>query len=414
MKTDVLIIGGGVIGLVSALELLEAGYSVRILERTRLGAGASEGNCGLITPSHALPLTRPGTIGRALASMLSSSSPLYFRPRLDAALFAWGLQFSRNCNRPAMLRTMFARSEMLSRSRELYNDLIEKHELACEWEERGLLMAFATEKALAKELEADAELGALGIETRHLSAEELCEHEPAMRDDLAGAVLFPEDAHLRPNLLLKELERVVREKGAVIDEKQEVTGFCIELGRVTHVQTENGLRAAKRFLIATGAWSPALAKTLRMHLPIQPGKGYSITMPRPEVCPTTPLILGEPSMAVTPWASGLRLGGTMEFAGYDEKLRAKRLDALITGAGRFLRSDLLGGTKERWCGWRPMTPNELPIIDRAPDLENLYVAAGHGMMGVSMAPATAQLVRHLIDGEDVGLDADPYRIPGTR
>ena len=159
---------------------------------------------------------------------------------------------------------------------------------------------------------------------------------------------------------------------------------------------------------------PALAKTLRMQLPIQPGKGYSITMPRPDVCPTTPLILGEPSMAVTPWASGLRLGGTMEFAGYDEKLRTQRLDALVTGASRFLRSNLQGGTKERWCGWRPMTPNELPIIDRAPDLENLYVAAGHGMMGVSMAPATAQLVRHLIDGEDVGLDAEPYRIPGTR
>jgi len=414
MKSDVLIIGGGVIGLTAALELLEAGYSVRILERTRLGAGASEGNCGLITPSHALPLTRPGTVGRALASMLRSSSPLYFRPRLDLSLISWGLDFSRHCNRPSMLRTMFARSDMLSRSRELFNGLIEKHKLACEWEERGLLTVFATEKAFEKERAADAELGAVGIETTHLSPEELTEREPALKGNLAGASYFPQDAHLSPSLLLRELERVVREKGAVIDEEQEVTGFCIELGRVTHVQTENGLRASKRFVIATGAWSPSLAKTLRLHLPIQPGKGYSITMPRPEVCPDTPLILAEPSMAVTPWASGLRLGGTMEFAGFDEKLRAKRLDALITGAGRFLRSNLNGGTKERWYGWRPMTPNELPIIDRAPDLENLYVAAGHGMMGVSMAPATAQLVRHLIDGEDVGLDRDPYRIPGTR
>ena len=414
MKSDVLIIGGGVIGLASALELLEAGHSVRILERKRLGAGASEGNCGLITPSHALPLTRPGTVGKALASMLSSSSPLYFRPRLDLSLIAWGLNFSRNCNRPSMLRTMFARSDMLVRSRELYNELIAKHKLACEWEERGLLTVFATERAFAKERAADAELAAVGVETSHLSPEELKRHEPALRDDLAGASYFPQDAHLRPDLLLKELERIVREKGAIIDEKQEVTGFCVELGRVTHVQTENGLRASKHFLIATGAWSPSLAKTLRLHLPIQPGKGYSVTMPRPEVCPDTPLILAEPSMAVTPWESGLRLGGTMEFAGYDEKLRAKRLNALITGAGRFLRSDLNSGTKERWCGWRPMTPNELPIIDRAPELENLYVAAGHGMMGVSMAPATAQLVRHLIDGEDVGLDREPYRIPGTR
>ncbi len=414
MKSDVIIVGGGVIGLVTALELLEAGYSVRILEREKLGTGASQGNCGLITPSHALPLTRPGTVRKALVSMLRSNSPLYIRPRLDLSLMSWGLDFSRHCNRPSMLRTMFARSDLLSRSRMLYEEMIEKHGLDCEWEKRGLLIAFATSRLLDKEAAADEELSALGVDITHLSGEELSEREPALRENLAGASWFPQDAHLRPDRLIAELERLVRDKGAEIDEGQEVTGFCIELGRVTHVQTDTGLRAAKHFLIATGAWSPELARTLQLRLPIQPGKGYSITMPRPEICPTTPLILAEPSMAVTPWASGLRLGGTMEFAGYDKTLRENRLEALTKGAGRFLKSNLNSGVKERWCGWRPMTPNELPIIDRVPELENLFVAAGHGMMGVSMAPATAQLVRHLIDGEDVDLDPAPFRIGGIR
>jgi D-amino-acid dehydrogenase len=143
---------------------------------------------------------------------------------------------------------------------------------------------------------------------------------------------------------------------------------------------------------------------------MQPGKGYSITIRRPDPCPTTPLVLAEPSMAVTPWPSGLRLGGTMEFSGYDSTLRRKRLDALYRGGRRFLRGDLNREVFERWCGWRPMTPTELPIIDRVPRLENLIVATGHGMMGVSMAPATALLVRALVTGEDCGIDPAPYRI----
>ena len=185
----------------------------------------------------------------------------------------------------------------------------------------------------------------------------------------------------------------------------------MELGRVTHVQTSYGLRAANHFVLATGAWSPQLARTIRLKLIVQPGKGYSITMVRPEVCPDTPLILAEPSMAVTPWANRLRLGGTMEFAGYDDELRPKRINALTVGAEQFLRSDLSTPIEEYWCGWRPMTPNELPIIDRVPHIENLLLAVGHGMMGVSMAPATAALIRSFIADEDCDIDPAPFCIP---
>lgn len=411
MKPDVLIIGGGIIGLTSALELLNAGYSVKVVERDRIGSGASHGNCGLITPSHALPLTRPGTVRKALRSILSSNSPLYLRPRLDLSLLSFGLNFSRNCNRAAMLKTMHARSILLARSRAMYDDLIESNEIDCEWETRGLLTLFATQKLLDQEVEADAELADIGVETELLTSEELRQREPALRDDLAGATWFPQDAHLKPDQLLGELKRLILAKGGEINEQESVTGYCMELGRVTHVQTTNGLRAANNFIQANGAWSPELARTIRLKLQVQPGKGYSITMVRPDICPDTPLILAEPSMAVTPWSNRLRLGGTMEFSGYDEELRPKRIHALTVGASRFLRSDLSTPIEEYWCGWRPMTPNELPIIDKVPNLENLYLAVGHGMLGVSMAPATAMLVRSFIDGEDCGLDPRPFRIP---
>lgn len=383
-----IVVGGGVIGLACANALLDAGRSVRVLERETVGSGASHGNCGLITPSHALPLNRPGMVRKALRWMWRADSPILVRPRLDREFLAWGLRFARNCRLDRMHATMRGRAQLLETSRELFVELIEKDGLDCEWETHGLLEVFATTAALEADAPTQQWLEQHGVRSEPI--DRLLEFEPALRDDLAGGRWYPRDAQLRPEQFVAELARVVRAKGARIEEKCAV-------GNLEELQ-------AGHVVIATGAWAPELCR-----VPVQPGKGYSITAARPEPCPRRPLLLHESNMGVTPWPSGYRLAGTMEFAGYDARLRRPRLDALHAGARRYLRHGPVEATEE-WCGWRPMTPDELPIIDRLPQRPTVICAVGHGMMGVSMAPATARLVTDMVVGAEPFVDPAPYSL----
>ena len=406
-RVDVLVIGGGVIGLACANALLDAGRSVRVLERERPGSGASEGNCGLITPGHALPLTRPGMVGKVLRWMLRSDSPIYVRPRLDWDFYRWAWRAARSCRPESMLATLRGRARLLESSRDLYVELLEGNGLSCEWQPAGLLEVFATEEAMEETEPERRLLEENGIGAELLDREELSRREPALRDGMAGACWYERDAHLRPDALVSELARVVRGKGGRIDEGCPVSGLAIEGGRVTAVSALDGERRAGHYVLAAGAWSPRLGRSLGARLPVQPGKGYSITFTRPEPCPRHPLLLREANMAVTPWESGYRIGGTMEFSGFDKRLTRARLDALHAGTRRFLKHPHLPSGEE-WCGFRPMTPDELPIIGPLPGISNALAATGHGMMGVSMAPATGRLVAEMIEGVETFVDPAPY------
>ena len=409
-RAEVVVVGGGVVGLACARELLERGRSVRVLEAGRVGAGASHGNCGLVTPSHALPLTRPGMVRQVLRWMTRADSPVYVRPRLDLSLVGWGLRFARHCTARGMGAALAGRAALLESSRELFVEWVERDGLACEWEPGGLLEVFATEGAAAEGEGARRLLEEHGVRSEALDADALRKLEPALRDDLFGARLWPRDAQVRPERLVAELARVVRERGGTIQEGVGVVDVETERGRVRGVVTDSTRVPAREVVLAAGAWSPTLGRRLGLKLPIQPGKGYSITSARPDPCPRLPLLLAETSMAVTPWPSGFRLGGTMELSGPNHVLRSVRLEALRRGAARFLRTPIGPGAQEEWCGWRPMTPDELPVVGPAPRVEGLFVAAGHGMMGVSMAPATARLVGELVEGRTPFLDPRPYRV----
>ncbi len=239
-----------------------------------------------------------------------------------------------------------------------------------------------------------------GVESLDLDTDEVAEREPLLEAPMAGARWFPRDAHLRPDRLVGELVARVREAGGIVEEGRPVT--AIGEGEV---ETQQGTERAATIVVATGAVAPKLLRPLGLRIPIQPGKGYSITTTRPDRCPSVPLLFAEASMVVTPWQSGMRLGGTMEFAGYDDRLNPTRIEALRKGARRYLR-EVGGGEGESWCGWRPMTPDELPILDQV--RPGLVLAIGHGMMGVSMAPATGELVAALVTGDEPLVDPGPF------
>lgn len=407
VRSDVLILGGGVIGLCSALLLLRAGRSVTLIDRGAVGQGSSHGNCGTITPSH-LPLHAPGTVARGLKSLLHADAPLKIRPRWDPALFAWLLRFAAQCNERDYLRTARIKAPLLLASQARLQALIRDEALDCEFVDSGTLYVYRDAQAFEHSAQEAALLQQLRIPVRTLDGDAARQLEPALNEHVVGALHNLGDSRLRPDRYVQALAAAVVKAGGVIQEHTAVQGLSTHAGAVSSVQTAQGPMQADHYLFALGAWSPQIGKRIGLRLPIQPGKGYSITYPRPQIAPRIPMVLKERGVCVTAWDSGYRLGSTMEFAGYDDTLNPVRLAALERGAREYLVDPLGPSVEEQWYGWRPMTPDDLPIIGWAPDLSNLMLATGHGMLGVSLSAITAQLVTEGITGAQPSMDLSPY------
>lgn len=406
--SDVLILGGGVIGLSCALYLLKAGASVRVLEQGKVGSGASHGNCGTLTPSHCEPLCAPGMVGKALHWMLRRDAPLYVNPRPDITRLRWLLGFARHCNWRDYAHATAARAAILLRSRSLIEELVHGEGLDCEFASAGMLAVYRDPAALDADQQHVDCLRSLDIPVESKTTEEVLAMEPSLREDIVGGIHHPGDAHIRPDRFVSELARRVRELGGIIEEDTRMERFSTAAGSIRAVRTRRGRFSADRVVLALGAWSPRTASRLGLHLPMQPGKGYSITYSRPSSCPRIPLVLHEASVCVTSWASGFRLGSTMEFSGYDKRLNHARLAALERGAALYLREPTGAAVAERWWGWRPMSVDEVPIIGPSTRWSNLMLATGHGMMGMSMSAATGELVAALCVGPAPALDPTPY------
>ena len=407
MKGSAIVIGSGIVGVSAAHFLSEMGWKVTILDRGKFASGCSHANCGLICPSHILPLAEPGAVRRTLGAMMSKNSPFYIKPRLDLALWVWMWNFVRRCNVECMVESGRALQPLLESSMSIYEEL----GLECEWEKRGLLFVYGDRAKLDAYGESDRMLReSFDHPARKLDGAELAAMEPALKEGLAGAWFYEGDAHLRPDRLMAAWKIKLEDRGVVIRENCEVKGFVSENEKARAVKTAMGELAADAFVVASGAWTPLLNEELGCRIPIQPGKGYSMTMKRPNICPGIPLIFPETKVAVTPWESGYRLGSMMEFAGYDESLREERLSLLKRGAEGFLKEPYTEEVEERWFGWRPMTFDGVPIIDFSPAMKNVLIAAGHNMIGMSSGPGTGRLVGEMMSGASTHIDRRPYSL----
>lgn len=409
MAGRVVVVGGGVVGALCAFYLARAGRAVTILDRGRFGAGCSHANCGYVCPSHVLPFAMPGAIASTLKTLFQRNSPLKVRPWTVLKNLGWFWGFARRCNARDMMHAGRAIQALLQSSRMLFDELIATESIECEWEKKGLLFVFQSAKPFAHYSHTDELLRReFAMPARRFDSSELASLEPALRSGLAGGFLYESDAHLRSDRFMSELQRVLRTSGVEIRENCEVTGFVRENGSARAARTTMGDVAAAAFVVATGAWTPRLNDALGCRVPILPGKGYSITMPRPALCPTYPMIFEEHRVAVTPFGSGYRLGSTMEFAGYDDTMNHSRLAILTDAARLYLREPLAEPVQEQWWGWRPMTYDGLPVIDRSPAMGNVIIAAGHNMLGLSMATATGKLVTEMLCDEKPHIDPAPY------
>ena len=407
--SDVLILGAGVMGLSCALQLLKAGRSVTLIDKGKAGGATSAGNCGTITPSHAQPLTAPGTVGQALRWMLQSDAPLRIKPTLNLDRLAWFWHFARRCRPDIQAATTQARAAIALQSRNLLAQLIKDEQFDCEFVAQGTLHVWRDADSFEQALHEAEVLNALGLTVEVKDARQTRNLEPALNDQIVGGLYHTRDAQLRPERYMAELSRRVRELGGVIIEERTITSIEYQGDRIEAVCCGPHRYRAAEYIMALGAWTPLLAKQLKLAIPIQPGKGYSITYDRPEHSPQIPMVLVERSVCVTAWGSGFRLGSTMEFSGYDEHLNRRRLDALVHAAREYLQHPHGPNKQQEWYGWRPMTWDDLPIIGRSPQHRNLTLATGHGMLGITMSAATSLLVKNILCNEEAFLDLHPYR-----
>ena len=293
----------------------------------------------------------------------------------------------------------------------LYKDLLEAESIDCEWEDRGAYFIYQTPGGMDSYVKSDKWLQQFGLGAERISGEEMESRETALKPGTtSGAWYYKMDAHLRPDRLMDGLKATLEKMAVKILEGVSITGFAKESGKAAALHTSEGEMAADEYVLATGAWTPKLNEWIGASVPIQPGKGYSITYPRPGVCPTAPLAFMEQKVIVTPFASGYRLGSTMEFAGYDSTINKERLGALKRGASLYLKEPYCEPEEEQWYGWRPMTYDGKPVIDRSPAMSNVAVAAGHNMLGLSMGSATGKLVDEMLSEGEPHIDLKPFSI----
>ncbi len=415
MSGPVVIVGGGIVGLSAAYELLRRGRSVVLLEKGSADHDScSLGNAGMIVPSHFVPLAAPGMVALGLKWMFDGESPFWVRPRLDPALFSWGWKFWRASTAAHVERCTPVLRDLNLRSRELF--LRHRAELPAgfDLEDVGLLALCRTQQALDHEAVFAAKSNAVGVPTEVLSADEVRRRDPGVDYAIAGAVLFAKDAHLDPRKLVAVLTAEVTRLGGRIVFDAEVTGWKAEGDVLRAAVTKQGEFAGETFVLAAGAWSPAAAAALGLRLPMQSGKGYSMRLERPAQRPKYCSLLMEARVAVTPMGSALTVGGTMEITGNDLSVNPARVrgirKAFVQYYPAFKEADF--EALPVWSGLRPCPPDGMPYLGRTRAKRNLVVATGHSMMGLSLGPVTGELVAQLVCGEPTSValrEVDPDR-----
>ncbi|GAA4416177.1 FAD-dependent oxidoreductase [Nibrella viscosa] len=405
------IIGGGIIGLCSAYYLRQAGHRVTVFDQNPITDGCSFGNAGMIVPSHIIPLAQPGMIAKGMRMLLKPTSPFYIKPRLSADLLRWGWLFYRHSTPEHVERAIPALRDISLLSKRLYQDMAASGELDFGWQERGLLMLYKTagaEHDMAEEAEV---ANRAGIDAHVLSSRQVRDLEPDTRVDVRGAVFFPGDAHLNPGQLVRSLVGYLKQQGVAILDGQAVTGFGTSAGRVTSLRTAQGDHTVDEVVVAGGAWSPVITRQLGVSLPLQGGKGYSFVLKNRTNNVRVPAIMLEARATATPIGNDLRFAGTLEVAGVDLSVNMNRVRGIVQSINQYYPDLEVDMPKPEtvWRGLRPCSPDGLPYIGRLSRYENVTLATGHGMMGISLGPATGKLVAETLSGQPISMAVDVFR-----
>ena len=390
------------IGCCVAYYAAQRGFSVTIVDRGGPDTeGCSYGNAGMIVPSHFVPLAAPGMVALGLKWMWNPESPFYIKPRLDWDLMSWGLKFWKAANPAHVARSAPLIRDLSFASRACFEELADLPGMEFGLVKKGLLMLCKTEHALEEEAKGAELANKLGVPAETLDRKATESLDPGVRMDVAGSVYFPKDCHLSPSKFMRALRARLEKLGVQFKWSTEARGWRLNGSRIAALQTANEEMAGDEFVLCGGSWSPEMAKGLRLQLPMQAGKGYSLTLPQPRQLPSICAIFTEARMAITRMGQSLRFGGTMEIAGLNEEVNPVRVRGIIKSVPRyypdFAAEDFEG--IQPWRGLRPCSPDGLPYMGRSRHHENLCIATGHAMMGLSLGPITGKLMGEILAGD---------------
>lgn len=393
----VVVVGAGVIGAASAYHLARNGHEVVVIEAGHIGTGASWGNAGWICPAETGPVAAPGMVLQGLKWMLKPDSPLYIKPQPSIPFVRFLLQTAAKCNERDFRAGLRANIAFFADSMDWFDEYL-RDGVDYEMYNQGLLMAFLGQAKFEHHAH-DLDIAeAAGLEPRRLVGDALREQEPALSDAVKAGIYYPFERGIRSETITPALVRRARELGVEIKENAPFEGIVTTAGRVTAVKTPEGRILCDAVVVAAGVWSGRVAKHFGVTLPIQPGKGYSIEYSNPSVQLRQPISFTERKCVGTPLGNSLRLAGTMEFSGFNPEVNHVRAEAIRRAPESFLRDwDSAQASAEPWAGFRPMTPDSLCVVGKLGKFDNAYVAAGHGMYGVTLAPATATAVVEMVE-----------------
>lgn len=408
-ETDVLVIGGGAIGICSAYYLRRKGIDVVVVDRGSVCSGCSAGNGGLIVPSYSIPLASPGKILKGLKWMFNPESPFSIKPRLDPELIRWMHLFQRSSRTSRFYAAIPVIRDLNLNGLALFEELNREADLDLRLAQQGFLSVFNTPRGLDEIRKEALLLQAFDIPFDIVGADVVRDMTGGIRTMAGGGVFFPMDAHLDPRHFVLQVAASARRIGVRIHESTEVMGFRTVGKRIVAVETTRGDIVARNVVMAGGSWSTRMLGSLGIRIPMQPAKGYSVTFTRTKTCPTIPVGLLEAKTVLTPLEETFRVAGTFTFAGFDEVYRQRRIKAVVRSMTAYF-PDIDPSSMnlvEIWQGFRPCSPDGLPYIGRTARVENLIIATGHGMLGITQAPISGKIVSTLATEDRPPLDIGP-------
>ncbi|CAM1373148.1 NAD(P)/FAD-dependent oxidoreductase [Tenacibaculum xiamenense] len=411
MSKNVLIIGGGIIGLSSAYYLQKQGHKVTVIDQSDLTSGASHVNAGIITPSHIIALAAPGVINKGIKWMFSSTSPLSIKPTLNPDFLRWAWLFKKASTKQKVEKSIPIIKNINVFSQELYEDIRNSSDFNFYYQKKGLMMFYQSDKMGEEEWIVGKKAIQEGLLVEHLSASEAQQLQPKAKLNIKGAVYYHSDSHTTPSDFMKEFTSYLLKNGVNIITNEKVISVNISGKKASSIQTKKQQIHFDELVMASGSWTPILAKQLGLRVPVVAGKGYRINVKK-DTGITIPAILTEAKVAVTPMDGFTRFAGNMELAGINHKINTKRVRAIAQSSERYY-SDLKIDEEfinDADYGLRPCSPDGLPYIGKLSSFNNVTIATGHAMMGWSLGPATGKLVSELISEKKTSIDVSPFEV----
>lgn len=399
----ILVLGGGVVGVTCAYQLVDDGHEVTVIEQQdAVAEGTSWGNAGMIAPGHSFVWSSPAAPKTLVKSLFMKDQALRFRLSADPHLYSWSLRFLRECTAQRARRNTLLKHRLAVHSQAVLRDVVAREGIEYDRTQAGVVYFHRSQAALETGARNMRLLESDGQEIRIVDADEIVRREPALassKDRIAGGILCPTDETGNPSLFTKALAAVVEKKGGRILTGTTILRLERQGDRIARVVTDRGTHTADLYVLCLGSESPLLARKIGLSLPIYPIKGYSLTLPiaDPELAPRMPMLDEHNLVAITPMGKSLRVTATAEFAGYDRSHKPSDFAFMKRVTRELFPKGIDYDNAHMWAGLRPMTPDNLPVLGRR-GIENLWLNTGHGHIGWTMSHGSARILADLVAG----------------